>query len=72
MREGRRKWVAALTWAAALAAGDLPFWAPGAFSGQPFLADAQSGVSSYTYGALGTGWSNVNGAYSFSSSAEQR
>jgi hypothetical protein len=28
-----------------LAAGDLPFWAPGAFSGQPFLADAQSGVT---------------------------
>ena len=25
--------------------GDLPFWAPGAFSGQPFLADAQSGVT---------------------------
>ena len=28
-----------------LAAGDLPYWAPGAFSGQPFLADAQSGVT---------------------------
>ena len=28
-----------------LSAGDLPFWAPGAFSGQPFLADAQSGVT---------------------------
>ena len=28
-----------------LAAGELPFWAPGAFSGQPFLADAQSGVT---------------------------
>jgi hypothetical protein len=28
-----------------LAAGDIPFWAPGAFSGQPFLADAQSGVT---------------------------
>ena len=27
-----------------LAHGDLPFWAPGAFSGQPFAADAQSGV----------------------------
>ena len=28
-----------------LAAGDIPYWAPGAFSGQPFLADAQSGVT---------------------------
>jgi hypothetical protein len=28
-----------------LAAGNLPYWAPGAFSGQPFLADAQSGVT---------------------------
>ena len=28
-----------------LAAGHLPYWAPGAFSGQPFLADAQSGVT---------------------------
>jgi hypothetical protein len=28
-----------------LAAGELPFWAPGGFSGQPFLADAQSGVT---------------------------
>ena len=28
-----------------LAAGDLPYWAPGAFSGQPFLADAQSGAT---------------------------
>ena len=27
-----------------LAHGDLPLWAPGAFSGQPFAADAQSGV----------------------------
>jgi hypothetical protein len=24
--------------------GDIPLWAPGAFSGQPFAADAQSGV----------------------------
>ena len=28
-----------------LAHGDIPYWAPGAFSGQPFLADAQSGVT---------------------------
>jgi hypothetical protein len=28
-----------------LSAGDIPYWAPGAFSGQPFLADAQSGVT---------------------------
>jgi hypothetical protein len=28
-----------------LAAGRIPFWSPGAFSGQPFLADAQSGVT---------------------------
>jgi hypothetical protein len=28
-----------------LSHGDLPYWAPGAFSGQPFLADAQSGVT---------------------------
>ena len=27
-----------------LAQGDLPLWAPDAFSGQPFAADAQSGV----------------------------
>ena len=27
-----------------LAHGDLPLWAPGAFSGQPFAADSQSGV----------------------------
>ncbi|MGZ3442558.1 MAG: beta strand repeat-containing protein, partial [Polyangia bacterium] len=31
--------------------------------------DGQSGIGGYTYGALGSGWSNTAGAYSFDSSA---
>ncbi|HVP76092.1 MAG TPA: FN3 associated domain-containing protein, partial [Gaiellaceae bacterium] len=31
--------------------------------------DSQSGVAGYTYPALGSGWSNTNGAYTFNSSA---
>ena len=32
-------------------------------------SDAQSGLAGYTYPALGSGWSNTGGAYSFTSSA---
>src|ERR1700690_1027257 len=32
-------------------------------------ADGESGVAGYTYPALGSGWSNTSGAYSFGSSA---
>ena len=32
-------------------------------------ADGESGVAGYTYPALGTGWSNTNGAYTYDSTA---
>ena len=35
----------------------------------PSSSDADSGVSGYTYPALGTGWSNTNGAYTFDATA---
>jgi len=32
--------------------------------------DGESGIAGYTYGTLGSGWSNANGAYSFDSGAD--
>jgi hypothetical protein len=37
----------------------------GAFTVTPSSTDAESGVASYGYPTLGSGWTNANGAYSF-------
>jgi hypothetical protein len=41
----------------------------GGFTVTPSSSDAQSGIGSYAYPALGSGWSNTGGDYSFTGSA---
>ena len=41
----------------------------GGFTVTPSSTDAESGVSSYGYPSLGSGWSNTNGAYTFAAGA---
>jgi large repetitive protein len=43
--------------------------AAGGFTLSPTASDPQSGTASYSYPALGSGWSNTGGAYTFNSSA---
>ncbi|HEU4840416.1 MAG TPA: chitobiase/beta-hexosaminidase C-terminal domain-containing protein, partial [Ilumatobacteraceae bacterium] len=43
--------------------------AAGGFTVTPNSSDPQSGVSAYHYPALGSGWSNIGGAYTFAAGA---
>jgi hypothetical protein len=58
----------------ATASGPTVWFRPGAAGGftvTPSSSDAQSGVSSYSYPALGSGWSRSGGAYTFTGSAAE-
>src|SRR5207249_334455 len=65
--------VSALDHAYYLGTGTTAFVQAGATGGFTLTAsgstDGESGVSGYTYPALGTGWTNTNGAYSFDATA---
>src|SRR5207253_3973532 len=41
----------------------------GGFTVTPSSSDSESGVASYAYPSLGTGWTNAGGAYSWATSA---
>src|SRR5205085_11216989 len=43
--------------------------AAGGFTVTASSTDAESGVASYTYPALGSGWTNTGGAYTFTNAA---
>src|SRR5207237_2571223 len=56
----------------ASASGSTVFYRPGAAGGftvTPSSSDPESGVASYSYPSLGSGWSNSGGVYSFSAAA---
>ena len=42
---------------------------PGGFTLTPSSTEPASGIASYSYPSLGSGWSNTNGAYTFTGSA---
>src|SRR4029077_11223162 len=57
---------------AASTAGTTVYYNPGgsgAFTVSASSTDAESGVASYSSPSLGSGWSNIGGAYSFAAGA---